>query len=118
MQGVVLPNGQSKLLKYLGCIRVKCFFRCPIPGFLSLWKGYWQNHLNFGLDMGEVAIKLHLTLVYDLFRLRTHLLLAITVSGAVALLAILMPIKMETVCKSGSLVNIYNSWWDIGVHLP
>lgn len=58
------------------------------------------------------------TLVYDLFRLRTCLLLAITISGAAALLAILMPIKMETVCKSGSLVNIYNSWWDVGVCLP
>lgn len=59
-----------------------------------------------------------LTLVYDLVRLRTCLLLAITLSGAVALLAILMPIKMETVCKSGSLINIYNPWWDVGVRLP
>lgn len=117
MRGVVLPNGQSTLLKYLGCIRVKCFFRCPTPGFLSLWKGYWQNHLNFGLDMGEAALTGCLTLVYDLFRLGTCLLLAITISGAVALLAILMPIKMETVCKSGSLISIYNSWWDVGVRL-
>lgn len=42
--------------KIFGLIRVKCCFRCPIPGFLSLWKGCWQNHLNFGLDMGEAAI--------------------------------------------------------------
>lgn len=73
--------------------------------------------MNFGLDMGEAALTGCLTLVYDLFRLGTCLLLAITISGAVALLAILMPIKMETVCKSGFLISIYNSWWDVGVRL-
>lgn len=72
--------------------------------------------MKFHLDVGEaVIIGPFNTLVYDIFRLRTCLLLAITISGAVALLAILMPIKMETLCKSGSAINIYNLWWNVGV---
>lgn len=74
--------------------------------------------MKFHLDVGEaVIIGAFNTLVYDIFRLRTCLLLAITISGAVALLAIWMPIKMETVCKSGSPINIYNSWRNVGVCL-
>lgn len=74
--------------------------------------------MKFHLAVGEAVIIGALnTLVYDIYRLSACLLLAITISGAVALLSILMPIKMGTVCKSASPINIYNSWWNVGLCL-
>lgn len=37
-----------------------------------------------------------------------------TRSGLVALTAVLVPIRMETVCKLESSINIYNSCWKGG----
>lgn len=67
------------------------------PGFQSLWKGHWQNNTKFHLDVRESVITGTLnTWLYGILRLTACLLLAITVSSAVALLAVLMPIKTET----------------------
>lgn len=49
--------------------------------------------------MGEVVITEAFNTWFMTFTLRTCLLLAITISGAVALLAVLMAINMETICK-------------------
>lgn len=69
-------------------------------------------------DVGEAVVIWEFnTLVYDIFRLRICLQLAIIISDAVAPRAVLMPIKTETVCKSGSPINIHNSWWNVGVCL-
>lgn len=77
-------------------------------------KGCWQNTVRCHWGVGEAVVIWEFnTLLYAIFRLRVCLRLAITISDALAPRAILMPIKTEAVCKSGSPINIHNSWWNV-----